>query len=59
MKKKLLSILSALILSSGLASALDTVEEYIKEFPNQEQARMMNKWLETNMKKVPFGLQGM
>ena len=57
MKKKLLPILSALILSSGLASALDTVEEYLKEFPNQEQVRMMNKWLETN-EKATFWFTG-
>jgi len=50
MKKKLLLLLSALILGGGTASALDTVEEYLKEFPNQQQVKMMKQWLEKNEK---------
>lgn len=48
--------MKALPLSSGLivgalllintASAQDTVEAYLREYPNQEQVRMMNTWLE-------------
>ena len=30
------------------AGALDTIEEYIREYPNQEQTRMMNEWLKEN-----------
>ena len=30
----------------------NTVENYIKEFPNQEQVKMMNIWLEKNEKGV-------
>jgi hypothetical protein len=43
-------ILSLLIVTTGIARALDTVEEYIREFPNQEQVKMMNAWLEKNEK---------
>jgi hypothetical protein len=39
--------MTAIVVSCG-ASAADTVEDYIQEFPNQEQARMMNAWLKTN-----------
>jgi hypothetical protein len=35
---------------TGTSHALDTVEEYIREFPNQEQVKMMNAWLEKNEK---------
>ena len=35
---------------AGTTHALDTVEEYIREFPNQEQVKMMNAWLEKNEK---------
>lgn len=31
-------------------SAQDTVEEYLREFPNQEQVKMMEAWLEKNEK---------
>ena len=30
------------------AFAQDTIENYIREYPNQEQVRMMQRWLETN-----------
>jgi hypothetical protein len=39
--------MTAIVVSCG-AWAADTVEDYIQEFPNQEQARMMNAWLKTN-----------
>ena len=47
---KLRLILSLLILFSVplTAHALDTIEAYIHEYPNQEQTRMMNEWLEDN-----------
>jgi hypothetical protein len=32
------------------AQALDNIEDYIREFPNQEQVKMMNTWLEKNEK---------
>lgn len=37
-----------LIGSGALTKAQDTIENYIKEYPNQQQTLMMNKWLETN-----------
>lgn len=43
-----LSLVAAIIGMSAPARAADTVEDYIKEFPHQEQVRMMNAWLETN-----------
>ena len=43
-------ILGSLLVIAGTARALDTVEEYIREFPNQEQVKMMNTWLEKNEK---------
>lgn len=45
-------ILSLLTVTAGTAHALDTVEEYIREFPNQQQVKMMNTWLEKNEKGV-------
>jgi len=27
---------------------MDTIENYIREFPNQEQVKMMNAWLKNN-----------
>ena len=43
-------IISALLVSVVTANALDTVEEYLREYPNQEQVKMMNAWLEKNEK---------
>jgi hypothetical protein len=43
-------ILVSLLVMAGTTHALDTVEEYIREFPNQEQVKMMNAWLEKNEK---------
>ncbi len=39
---------AACILLASAAVAQDTVENYISEYPNQEQVRMMNAWLEEN-----------
>ena len=53
MKKLHLSIyliISTLLVIVGTANALDTVEEYLREFPNQEQVKMMNAWLEKHEK---------
>ncbi|MBK1887674.1 DUF1214 domain-containing protein [Marinobacter sp. DY40_1A1] len=36
--------------TAGAVQAADTVEEYIREFPNQEQVKMMHAWLEKNEK---------
>ena len=33
-----------------IAAAQETVESYLREFPNQEQVKMMNTWLEKNEK---------
>lgn len=38
----------ALVLLSSSAFAQDTLENYIREYPNQEQVRMMERWLEAN-----------
>jgi len=50
MKHLLRAGLSAmlLLLSAAGASAQDTIENYIREFPNQEQVKMMNLRLEGN-----------
>lgn len=47
---KLLALvaLGLAILGSPEAKALDTIESYIREYPNQEQVRMMSRWLEKN-----------
>ncbi|MEN8249129.1 MAG: DUF1214 domain-containing protein [Bacteroidota bacterium] len=47
--KKLTFFCFALLLSTSV-QALDTVDEYIKEYPNQEQVRMMNAWLQKHEK---------
>ncbi|MFL3654787.1 MAG: DUF1214 domain-containing protein [Halioglobus sp.] len=39
---------ATIVLSLGV-SAADTVDSYIEEFPNQQQARMMTAWLKTNL----------
>ena len=33
-----------------IAAAQETVESYLREYPNQEQVKMMNTWLEKNEK---------
>jgi hypothetical protein len=46
----LIMMMSLLSMGAGTANALDTVEEYLKEFPNQEQVKMMDRWLTKNEK---------
>lgn len=43
-------IISTLLFIVGTANARDTAEEYLREFPNQEQVKMMSAWLEKNEK---------
>ncbi len=38
------------ILLASTAYAGDTIEDYIREYPNQEQTKMMNAWLAENNK---------
>lgn len=59
--KKIYSILlasfaSLMIMSSSYAK--DSIEEYIQEYPNQEQTKMMNAWL-TKHKKGTFNFTGL
>jgi len=42
----------------GYFDKQDRVEHYIKEYPNQQQAEMMNKWLE-NHDKATFSFSGL
>jgi len=48
--KSYILILVSLLVMTETSNALDTIEEYIREFPNQEQVKMMNAWLEKNEK---------
>ena len=41
-----------------MAVAQETVESYLREYPNQEQVKMMNTWLEKN-KKGTFKFTGL
>ncbi len=43
-----LFVLFLTVLLSFKAYALDSIEDYIKEYPNQEQVKMMRAWLEYN-----------
>ena len=43
-----LIVLFLTLLLSFKAYALDSIEDYIKEYPNQEQVKMMRAWLEHN-----------
>ena len=38
-------LLLTLLTTIACVHAADTVEDYILEYPNQEQTRMMNAWL--------------
>jgi hypothetical protein len=53
-----LSIIILLTFFSGAAYALDTIESYIAEYPNQKQTRMMNTWLKEH-KKGQFHFTGL
>ena len=39
-----------LLTLSPMAAAQETVETYLREYPNQEQVKMMNTWLKKNEK---------
>ena len=43
---ELLAIVAAVTSLSIPVRAADTVEDYIREYPNQQQTRMMNAWLQ-------------
>jgi hypothetical protein len=43
-------IVGFILINTNIANAQNTIENYIKEYPNQQQTKMMNKWLETNEK---------
>jgi len=61
MNKRLTSTLLTLIFLifiTGTAHAQDTVEEYLKAFPNQEQTKMMNAWLKKH-EKGTFNFTGL
>lgn len=47
--KKILTICLTVLFSS-ISYAQDTIENYIKEYPNQEQVKMMETWLAKNEK---------
>jgi hypothetical protein len=51
------ALLSFLTLSMGV-SAADTVEKYIAQYPNQQQAKMMNAWLAKHQKGT-FSFSGL
>jgi len=57
MKKIYLIVLAGLMIVST-SYAKDTIEEYIQEYPNQEQTKMMNTWL-TKHKKGTFNFTGL
>lgn len=47
---KQLALIFILIFFSVSVQAQDTIENYIREYPNQEQVKMMNTWLEKHEK---------
>ena len=61
MSKRIASIILislSLLVIAGTAQALDTISEYIREYPNQEQAKMMNAWLKKH-EKGTFNFTGL
>ncbi|MCF8031933.1 MAG: DUF1214 domain-containing protein [Desulfarculaceae bacterium] len=61
MRISLLAVLlsfALLLAAQAPARALDTVEEYIREYPNQEQVKMMRAWLQKH-KKGTFSFTGL
>ena len=48
MQRKSILTIACLLFFPISARALDTIEAYIRAYPNQEQARMMNEWLVDN-----------
>lgn len=59
LKKIKTAVLSFILLASTTSYALDSVDEYIKEYPNQEQVKMMTKWLAKGHKKGTFQFTGL
>ena len=47
---KVRTLLLTYFLGYSMVQAQDNVDEYLNEFPNQEQVKMMNAWLEENEK---------
>ena len=58
MLRKFLLAQLAILGMTGIAQGADTPESYIREFPNQEQVKMMSTWLEKN-KKGTFQFSGL
>jgi hypothetical protein len=61
MTKSILTVVAMTMLLCTLttpATAQDNVDEFLKEFPNQEQVRMMNAWLEKH-EKGTFSFTGL
>ena len=56
--RKILLVPLAILGMTGVAQGTDNPESYIKEFPNQEQVKMMNIWLKKN-KKGTFQFSGL
>lgn len=48
MQRRTILTLACLLFFPISARALDTIEAYIRAYPNQEQTRMMNQWLVDN-----------
>ena len=44
----LVAVVAGGVFLATAAHALDTIEDYIREYPNQEQVKMMRAWLEEN-----------
>ena len=55
---KKLSLICLIMLFATTLQAQDTIENYISEYPNQEQVKMMKTWLNTN-KKGTFQFTGL
>jgi hypothetical protein len=50
--RKFLLIQLALLGITGTARSADNVEDYLREYPNQEQVKMMDAWLDKNEKGI-------
>lgn len=53
------ALIVAAFATTASAQAADTVENYISEYPNQEQARMMNAWLAKGNQPGTFRFSGL
>ena len=56
--KNISIVIFIIVVSISPAFAQDNVTNYIEEFPNQEQTKMMNIWLQQNEKGI-FQLSGL